>query len=333
MVATYSDLLRLTKQATGDNNNTWGTVVNAGVIELLEDAIATTTSIDTGGGGTITLTSNNGATDEARSMILDLGGTPGASTKVEVPAVSKIYVVKCCIGNSNTVSVAPTGGGTGIDFVNGDMALIYCDGVNMNKITADPATLANLGITASAGELNILDGATLSVSELNVLDGITASVTELNILDGVTASATEINVLDGVTVTVDEINYLDGVTSPIQEQLDGKISSTNSGHKIANVGGRFRGANGSITTSWGISSVTRTAKGRYTVTYTSAFASTYAGIPQLSWANTTVEWIDTYGSIVTASAAGCKIKINNGVTTNQAYDASVIYITVTGSVA
>ena len=42
---------------------------------------------------------------------------------------------------------------------------------------------------------------------------------------GITATATELNKLDGVTATVTEINYVDGVTSNIQTQLDGKAAS------------------------------------------------------------------------------------------------------------
>ena len=43
---------------------------------------------------------------------------------------------------------------------------------------------------------------------------------------GVTATAAELNKLDGATVTVQEINYLSGVTSAIQTQLNGKAAST-----------------------------------------------------------------------------------------------------------
>lgn len=72
--------------------------------------------------------------------------------------------------------------------------------VNASLDLADSAVqdLGDLSITATASELNILDGATLDVNELNVLDGITASTTELN--------------------------YTDGVTSAIQTQLDAKAA-------------------------------------------------------------------------------------------------------------
>jgi len=41
----------------------------------------------------------------------------------------------------------------------------------------------------------------------------------------VTATAAELNLLDGVTATTAEINYLDGVTSNIQTQLDNAAST------------------------------------------------------------------------------------------------------------
>jgi hypothetical protein len=70
---------------------------------------------------------------------------------------------------------------------------------------------------------------TASASELNVLDGITASTAELNILDGVTATAAELNVLDGITATTTELNYTDGVTSNIQTQLNSKEATITGG--------------------------------------------------------------------------------------------------------
>lgn len=62
---------------------------------------------------------------------------------------------------------------------------------------------------------------TASASELNILDGATVTTSELNILDGVTATASELNVLAGTTVTATEFNYLSGVTSNVQQQIDG----------------------------------------------------------------------------------------------------------------
>lgn len=82
--------------------------------------------------------------------------------------------------------------------------------------------IGGVDVTATAAELNLLDGVTATTAELNILDGVTATAAELNILDGVTATAAELNTLDGITATVTELNYVDGVTSNVQTQLDAK---------------------------------------------------------------------------------------------------------------
>ena len=74
------------------------------------------------------------------------------------------------------------------------------------------STLSDLSVTATASELNIMDGVTATTAELNILDGVTSTAAELNILDGVTSTASELNILDGVTATTAELNYLDIVT-------------------------------------------------------------------------------------------------------------------------
>ncbi|HWQ95916.1 MAG TPA: hypothetical protein VN368_00950 [Candidatus Methylomirabilis sp.] len=95
-------------------------------------------------------------------------------------------------------------------------------------------------VTATAAELNTLDGITASTAELNCTDGVTSAIQTQ--LDGkaasghthqlsagatdVTASKDEINVLDGIpaTLTATELGYVDGVTSAIQTQLDSKAT-------------------------------------------------------------------------------------------------------------
>jgi hypothetical protein len=94
---------------------------------------------------------------------------------------------------------------------------------NVSDLTASASELNTLdGITATTAELNLLDGVTATTAELNILDGVTATAEELNILDGATLSTAELNLLDGVTATTAELNYVDGVTSGIQGQLDDK---------------------------------------------------------------------------------------------------------------
>ena len=128
-----------------------------------------------------------------------------------------------------------------------------------SPVFISPITIDGVELTASASELNILDGVTASTAELNILDGVTASTAELNILDGVTSTAAELNLVDGsiagtivnskgvvygaagevnattlqiagtsITSTAAELNILDGVTSTAAEinLLDGVTATT-----------------------------------------------------------------------------------------------------------
>ena len=92
--------------------------------------------------------------------------------------------------------------------------------------TLSNKTISYTNNTITVQVANVSD-LTASAAELNTLDGITASTAELNILDGVTASASELNILDGATLSVTELNYVDGVTSSIQTQLNAKFDSAN----------------------------------------------------------------------------------------------------------
>ena len=51
---------------------------------------------------------------------------------------------------------------------------------------------------------------------------------------GITATANEINVLDGITASTTELNYVDGVTGAIQTQIDGKQAKSTSSYNMGN---------------------------------------------------------------------------------------------------
>jgi hypothetical protein len=73
------------------------------------------------------------------------------------------------------------------------------------------AVVMSLG-SGCAGDINSrfaslqISDVTASAAELNIMDGVTATYDEINILEGVTATYDEINILEGVTATYDEIN-------------------------------------------------------------------------------------------------------------------------------
>ena len=66
---------------------------------------------------------------------------------------------------------------------------------------------------------------------------VTATAAELNIMDGVTATKDELNLMDGVTATTAELNHTDGVTSNIQTQLNARLTSVGATDPIESSGG------------------------------------------------------------------------------------------------
>jgi hypothetical protein len=121
MPSSYSSRARFTLQATGENNNTWGVILNNGVFQLVDDAIAGRLAFTLSGAKV--LTSALGATDEARMAFLDItGGTGGVVT---VPSVPKGYFIR---NNAvGPVSISMGGAINGV-FQFGDMGPVFGDG-------------------------------------------------------------------------------------------------------------------------------------------------------------------------------------------------------------
>lgn len=100
--------------------------------------------------------------------------------------------------------------------------------------TTVTTSLAGKAPTVHTHTVSQITDLTASATELNIMDGVTSSAAELNILDGVTADAGEINKLDGVTATTAQINYLVGVTSAIQTQINAKAATSHT-HTVADI--------------------------------------------------------------------------------------------------
>jgi hypothetical protein len=91
----------------------------------------------------------------------------------------------------------------------------------------DLADFVAAGNPLADGTLAVADisDLTATAAELNIMDGVTATATELNIIDGVTATTAELNIMDGVIATTAELNHSSGVTSGIQTQLNAKATT------------------------------------------------------------------------------------------------------------
>ena len=151
MPSSYSSSFRLNYQAPGDNLNTWGTILNNGVFQLLEDAVAGMASFTLS--GPKVLTSTNGATDEARCAVLNVtGGTGGTIT---APGVKKVYLVR---NASSGPVIVTTGAGVTATFAAGETGLCTGDGTNFYRVVQ--TDMAGLRLTSLGTPTANTDAAT-----------------------------------------------------------------------------------------------------------------------------------------------------------------------------
>lgn len=132
MPSAASTRLRVELQAIGENLNSWGDTRLNEALKRLEEGIAKVLSV-TVAGSNVTLTSSNYIEDEARSAVLVLTGTPGATRQIIIPLVQKVYLVV-----NNTNADQTIGGATGAlaTIRQGKTGLVYCNATD--TFTYDP---------------------------------------------------------------------------------------------------------------------------------------------------------------------------------------------------
>ena len=191
MPSTYTTNTGIEKPGSGEQSGTWGTTVNTNM-DILDRALNGVVSIALSGTSS-TLTTTDGLLSDGMYKLLVLGGSPsGTHTITVAPAdAQKIYFVRNTSGQS--VVFTQGSGAATVTVLNGTSAIIYADGSDECRSVSETFALSQLYLNGTA--------VTATASELNTLDGITASTAELNIMDGVTATTAELNTLGGINTT------------------------------------------------------------------------------------------------------------------------------------
>jgi hypothetical protein len=156
-VTNFTPLLGLALPTTGDLSGTWGTTVNTAITDLLDDAVAGTVTLSAN--ADVTLTTTNGADNQARNAIILWTASNGATTRnITAPAQSKAYVVI----NAGTGSIVVRGSGptAGVTITSGTKALVAWNGSDFVKIVSNPVVLT----TDVSGILPVANGGTATAT-------------------------------------------------------------------------------------------------------------------------------------------------------------------------
>jgi hypothetical protein len=171
-VTNFSPLLGLALPTTGDLSGTWGTTVNDSITGLIDSAVAGTATLSTD--ADVTLTTTNGAANQARNMVLLCSGARTTIKTITAPAQSKTYVVINATTGGFAVKLVGAGPTTGVTIVAGESAVCAWNGSDFIKVSS---TVANAGGSNTqvqfnssgilAGSANMtFNGTTLTVNDL-----------------------------------------------------------------------------------------------------------------------------------------------------------------------
>ena len=212
MASSYTTRIRLNKQGDGDNPNSWGTVLNDGALNLIDDAIGAYTPVTIGANAVVTLTANDGASDTARSAFIEILGSVGGShdtITIQIPSsISKSYVINNKVSANTTatdvVKIQNAGVGSGYTVPFGSIGLVITNGTSVF-----PTNTAGLGFgTAANADIGVCatNVADVSLGDLRyVRTSATSSIVgaNLNIKQGQLIVGTSSRAYNPITTVTD----------------------------------------------------------------------------------------------------------------------------------
>lgn len=193
MASTYTDRLGLEKQGDGENPNSWGTILNTNVIDLVDDAIAGYEVVSVSSTG-ITLSDNNGSTDQSRNAALEFAGTLTANVTITIPSEEKTYFVRENTTGSFAVQMK-TAAGSALNLTQGQNTFVACDGTSIYQLDIPTSVSSFTANTLNATSIttSILDATNVNSTNVSatVVNTSTVSATTVNTS---TVSATILNI-------------------------------------------------------------------------------------------------------------------------------------------
>lgn len=170
---------------------------------------------------------DNGAITGNRALVSDANGLPvhATTTSTEIGYISGVTSAVQTQLNTKLQPVI-TGAAEGdILYYNGTNYVNLARGTNGQALYSTATSIQWDTPTINGIPIGGTDGQALVKLSGTDFDADWETLTVASIPE-ITATAAELNILDGATLTVTELNYVDGVTSNIQTQLDGKLANS-----------------------------------------------------------------------------------------------------------
>lgn len=226
MTTGTTTLLSLALPVEGELDGTWGDVVNYGITDYVDIAVAGTLTLS--GDGAVTLANttgdsagtNIGATT-AQYAIIKIAGTLTATKVITAPSYSKTYIV-----DNTTATYGVTfkaSGQTGVTVSAGEKCTVYYNGTDYVKVASSVAD----GVTSVTGTGNVngitLTGTVTSTGNLT-LGGTLANV---NLTSQVTGTLPVLNGGTGTTTSTGSGNVVLSTSPTLVTPILGTPTSGN----------------------------------------------------------------------------------------------------------
>jgi hypothetical protein len=156
MATAYTSLLGLALPVTGELSGTWGTTVNDAITNLLDSAVAGTTTITSD--ADVTLTTTTGAANTSRQSVLLWTASGTVTRTITAPAQSKVYVVINKTGSTQSIKLVGVGPTTGVTIIAGESAVCSWNGVDFIKIGSTIANAAGSNTQVQFNNSGVLGG-------------------------------------------------------------------------------------------------------------------------------------------------------------------------------
>ena len=162
MTTAYTSLLGLALPVTGELSGTWGDVVNNSITNLLDSAIAGTTTITSD--ADVTLSTTSGAANTSREAILLWTASGTVTRTITAPAQSKVYVVINKTGSTQSIKLVGVGPTAGVTILANEYAVCAWNGVDFVKVSNQYGISNVTALNASADSIFSSTGA-LTISK------------------------------------------------------------------------------------------------------------------------------------------------------------------------